>query len=86
MKTRYDLIIISTVVLIFIVAFFGEAIDKFAGKVLKFMLFLPPIVAIPLSIVVFAITGTWAVVRSSRNHWPSSTEYQNEDKLPHSED
>lgn len=80
MKTRYDLIIISTVVLIFIVAFFGETIDKFAGKVLKFMLFLPPIVAIPLSIVVFAITGTWAVVRSSKNHWPENVEYQNDDK------
>lgn len=71
---------------IFLFTIFGEQIDKVMQEVAKFILFLPPIIAVPLCIIGLAIIGTWAVIRSSRNHWPSETEFQNEDKLPHSED
>lgn len=72
--------------LIAALALFGEQVDYFMGKVLKFMLFLPTWVAVPLCIIGLAIVGTWAVVRSSRNHWPSDTEFENNESLPHNED
>ncbi|HEY3405406.1 MAG TPA: hypothetical protein VGK59_18605 [Ohtaekwangia sp.] len=86
MKHRIEIIFILVIFGIGLVTFFGEQIDRVMQEVAKFILFLPPIIAVPLCIIGLAIIGTWAVIRSSRNHWPSDTEFQNEDKLPHSED
>lgn len=86
MKPRHEVISILVIFGIVLVIIFGEQIDRFAKAVGKVIFFLPPIIAVPLCIIGLAIIGTWAVIRSSRNHWPSDTEFENNESLPHNED
>lgn len=77
---------ISFVIGLFFLALFGEQVDNFMTGVIVFLTLLPKPWGGVICSLAFSLVVTACILRSSREHWPSDTEFQNEDKLPHSED
>lgn len=86
MNDRILTIIVLFVIGIFFLSIFGEDVDNAMTKVIVFLTLLPRPWGFVLCAFAFSIVATACVIRSSREHWPIDTEFQNEDKQTFNED
>lgn len=80
MKKHYQLFTALSLAGIIILALWGEQIDAFITGIVKFILFVPEPIGYFYCVLAMAFVITWCVVKSSKGHWPTETEFQNEDK------